>query len=518
MGPAVMTTMSLAQDSLQAHDISVGWTKRMRRRSQFGVAIVRSQVNFYFFWEKRWLFLAFLVGIIMLSLPLPEGLSYEAMLVLTMSVVATILFVTEPIPLPAVALLIIVGQVFLLKIDSSVVAKSLMTDSVLFIMGSLMLAVAIVKQQLDKRIAFAIVRITGTKTINICFGISVVSGLLASFIGEHTVAAMMLPVGITLIQLTSDDPRKVRNLAAVLLLSIAYGCAVAGIGTPSGGARNAIMIGYWKEFFFDPLNPDTRVFLVDYVTWMAYAYPVFLIQLPLVTVILLLTFRPEHRNLSRAVAKLRNQIKLQGPMKSADWLAIIFFLVVLLGWIFHSSAYGMGTIAVFGASLFLVVGLVRWEDVNSGVNWGVVLLYAAAISLGVQMKDTGAAHWLAENFLSFLNPIGADSGIGLWAAISILTTSVTNTMSNGAAVAVLGPIVLKVASVAGENPIVLGFITAISSAFAYLTVIGTPACTIVYASGYLKSTDFLKVGWRMVVVSTILMLIVAAIYWPILGE
>ncbi|HEY9163646.1 MAG TPA: anion permease, partial [Magnetovibrio sp.] len=99
----------------------------------------------------------------------------------------------------------------------------------------------------------------------------------------------------------------------------------------------------------------------------------------------------------------------------------------------------------------------------------------------------------------------------------LLTTGVTNTMSNGAAVAVLGPIVLKLAVAAGESPIILGFITAVSSAFAYLTVVGTPACTIVYASGYLKTTDFLKVGWKMAVMSTIIMLAAAAIYWPLLG-
>jgi len=163
-----------------------------------------------------------------------------------------------------VALLIVGGQILLLGIDSTTVAKSLMTDSVLFIMGSLMLAVAIVKQRLHRRIAWLIVRVTGTKTSRICFGISVVSGLLASLIGEHTVAAMMLPVGVTLIQLTSDDPKKVRNLAAVLLFSICYGCSIAGIGTPSGGARNAIMIGYWKEFFYQPGNPETYKFLVDY--------------------------------------------------------------------------------------------------------------------------------------------------------------------------------------------------------------------------------------------------------------
>jgi sodium-dependent dicarboxylate transporter 2/3/5 len=134
------------------------------------------------------------------------------------------------------------------------------------------------------------------------------------------------------------------------------------------------------------------------------------------------------------------------------------------------------------------------------------------------MKDTGAAQWIAESFLALMTPLGAEKGIGLWAAVSGLTTLVTNTMSNGAAVAVLGPIVLKMATVAGESPIVLGFITAISSAFAYLTVVGTPACTIVYASGYLKTTDFLVVGWRMVLMSMFMMIMAASLYWPLLGN
>ena len=472
--------------------------------------------SIHFVWEKKWFFIAMVVGIILLSLPTPNGLSREAMIVLSMSIVATILFVTEPIPLPAVALMIILGQVFLLGSSSSDVAKTLWNDSVLFILGSLMLAVGVVKQKLDKRIAWVIVRITGTKTSNICFGISVVSGLLASFIGEHTVAAMMLPVGITLVTLTSDDPKKVRNLAAVLLFSIAYGCSVAGIGTPSGGARNAIMIGYWREFFFDPSNPETQKFLIDYVRWMVFAYPMFLIQLPFVTLVLFLTFKPEYRDLSRAVVKLRAQVESEGPMKAADWISIILFLLVLMGWVFMSDSVGMGTIAILGATAFLISGLVRWEDINSGVNWGVVLLYGAAISLGIEMKETGAAIWVATNFLNLLEPFGASDGFGLWAAVSVLTTAVTNMMSNGAAVAVLGPVVLKMAVVAQESPIIIGFITAISSAFAYLTVVGTPACTIVYASGYLKTTDFLVVGWKMALISIVIMLAAAFLYWPYL--
>ncbi len=481
------------------------------------VARVSKTLKIYYFWEKRWFFIAMAVGFGLLQLPLSDDLSREALIVLTMSVVATILFITEPIPLPTVALMIIIGQVLLLGLDSTNVAKSLMTDSVLFIMGSLMLAVAVVKQKLDKRIAWLIVRVTGTKTSNICFGISAVSGFLASFIGEHTVAAMMLPVGITLITLTSDDPKKVRNLAAVLLFSISYGCSVAGIGTPSGGARNAIMIGYWKEFFYNPTDPETLKYLIDYVDWMIFAYPMFLIQIPVVTIILLATFKPEYRNLSRAIVKLRAEVDMQGSLKPGDWVAILIFVLVLTGWITSSGTIGMGTVAIFGAVGFLVAGLVKWEDINSGVNWGVILLYAAAISLGVQMKDTGAAQWVAEHFLNLLSPFGADEGLGLWAAVSTLTTFVTNTMSNGAAVAVLGPIVLNLATVANESPIVIGYITAISSAFAYLTVVGTPACTIVYASGYLKTTDFLKVGWKMCIMSIIVMMLGAYFYWPLLG-
>ncbi len=316
---------------------------------------------------------------------------------LAMSLVATVLFVTEPIPLPTVPLLIIVGEIVLLGLNPSKVAQSLMTDSVLFIMGSLMLAVAIVKQKLDKRVAWAIVQMTGTNAYWISFGITAVCGFIAAFIGEHTVAAMMLPVGVRLVSLTHSDPRKVHNLAAVILFSISYGCSIASIATPSGGARNAIMIGYWQEIFFSPVDPATRRYLMDYLTWIIYAFPMFLLRLPIVTALLFWTFRPESSDMSRAVARLRTQVMMDGPLKLSDWLSIGIFLLTILGWIFLSDTLGLGSIALMGVCAFLVFGLVRWEEINQGVNWGVVLLYAAAISLGVEMQATGAAEWLAAD-------------------------------------------------------------------------------------------------------------------------
>lgn len=467
--------------------------------------------------EKRWFFITLVIQAIMLYSPMPEGLTLEGWRVIIMTVGATLLFITEPIPLPAVALLIVLGQVFLLKIDSTLVAQSLMKDSVLFIMGSLMLAVALVKQQLDKRLALLIISVTGSNTYRIAFGISVFSGILASFIGEHTVAAMMLPVALSLLQLATEDPDKRRALGVLFLFSISYACAMAGIGTPSGGARNAIMIDYLRGFFFAADDPATFRYSVSYLDWMLYAYPIFLVQLPLMHLILRMTFKTDITDLGPAVEKLKEQVGKEGAMTGRHYLAIALFVLILIGWVGFSSNVGMGTIAILGAVLFMIFGLVRWDDLNSGVNWGVVLLYAAAISLGVQMRDTGAAAWVAGIFMDLLAPIGMDSGLGLLAGVMLLTTLITNTMSNGAAVAVLGPIVLSIAMSTETNPLAVGMVTAISSAFAYFTVIGTPASTIVYSSGLLRSSDFMKVGWRMALMSFIVLLLASKLYWPLTG-
>ena len=505
----------LGRDSLLAHAPSSG-LRRFRRRGYQRYRLLRSNVDLSLVWKRRWFILSMMMGFTMMSLPTPEGLTHDGMIVLAMSFMATVLFISEAVPLPTVPLLIIIGEVILLKVDPTKVAQSLMTDSVLFIMGSLMLAVAVVKQRLDKRIAWWIVRMTGTNVYWISFGITTVCGLLAAFIGEHTVAAMMLPVGVTLITLTSNDPKKVHNLAAVILFSISYGCSIAGVATPSGGARNAIMISYWKDFFYNANDPATQRYLMDYLHWAIFAFPMFLLRLPIVAFLLVFTFKPETVDMSRAISRLRTQVSMQGPMRGSEWMTILIFLVTIICWVLFSAQLGLGVIAIAGTAAFLIFGLVRWEDINAGVNWGVVLLYAAAISLGVEMKSTGAAEWVANNVIHAMTAVGAGTDLAFNAAIALLTIGVSNTMTAGAAVAVLAPIVLKTAVAAGEDPLRVGFITAISSAFGYLTPAAQPAFTIIYASGYLKGSDFFKIGIRMMVISIIVLLVTSTFYWPLL--
>ncbi|WP_202882136.1 DASS family sodium-coupled anion symporter [Candidatus Manganitrophus noduliformans] len=458
--------------------------------------------------KRKWIFIGLAVGFVMLMIPVPEGLTPVGMKALALVVVAFIFFMTEPVPLPGVALFIAVSQVLLGLEKPTGVAQSFMSDSVFFIMGSLMIAAAIVKQNLDKRIALAIVRLTGPRIERIVLGLVSVSAVIASFIGEHTVSAMMLPVGVALIKFTSDDRKKVKNLSILLMLSIAYGAMIAAIGTPSGGARNAIMLAYWKELF--GLN-------LTYFQWVVAAYPIILLEIPFVAYVLYRSFSPEVKDLSPAISALRAKVEEEGKLTRQDWVTIGIFLITVVMWMTISDQIGLGITALIGVLLFMVAGVVRWEDLNNNVNWGTILVYGGAISLGIMMKQSGVAEWIAKSFLTWVEPIGIHQGVPLLAAMSLMTVVLSSFMSSGATVGMLGPITLQIASLSGTSIVQAGFVTVISTSFVYLTSVASPACNIIYGGGYLNRTDFLKAGWKLVLVSFLLLLLISAGYWRMLG-
>ena len=432
-------------------------------------------------------------------MPTPEGLTPEGHHILVIVVIAIFLIIFEPVSLPAIAFIVLILEVLFSIASPNAAAKSFFSDAVFFIMGSLMLAVAIVSQGLDTRLALGIIRITGNKTWKIVFGFVGISAILSSFIGEHTVTAMMMPVGLTLIRYTKSDPKQLRNLTPLILFSIAYGSAMGSIGTPSGGGRNVIMLDYWREF---------GIANVTYLKWMSYAYPMLLIEIPLAAAILWFTFKPEHKNLDTAVRKLKVQVAKSGKMTGREISAIFIFILVFLGWVFLSPKIGLGVIALIGVVLYLVFGLIHWDDLNRNTNWGVILLFGAAISMGLQMKDTGAALWIAENVISALERITPNIDILRWFISVFLTGILTNLLSNAATVAVIGPIVLNM----GGDPIIIGFSTAIASAFAYLTVVASPTCMIIHSSGLVKSKDYLKAGWKMFLMSATVLFLMSQIW------
>ena len=458
----------------------------------------------YWVTRKKWLIVAFVLSLFLFYIPSPETLTPEGHRTLIIVVIVLILIMGEVIPLPAVAILIIILEV-ILEIDTpNGVATSFMSDAVFFIMGSLMLAVAIVSQGLDKRLALGIIKMTGNKTWRIVFGFVAISAILSSFIGEHTVAAMMLPVALTLVRNTSENQKVVHRLATLLLFSIAYGCAIGSIGTPSGGGRNVVMIGYISEFGLGNIS---------YLDWIKYAYPMLLIEIPFAVLILWFTFRPNQTTLDSAVRKLKVNVTKTGKMTGNQIMSILIFVAVFLGWVFLSPYLGLGIVALIGVFLYLSFGLIEWKDINRNTNWGVIILFGAAISLGIQMKETGAAEWVAGQAIYGMQMIVDDVGFLRWFISVFLTGILTNILSNAATVAVLGPVVLNM----GGDPIILGLATSIASAFSYLTIVASPTCMIIHSSGLVKSSDYLKAGWKLFIMSIFLLFLVSTIYWPMLS-
>ena len=128
------------------------------------------------------------------------------------------------------------------------------------------------------------------------------------------------------------------------------------------------------------------------------------------------------------------------------------------------------------------------------------------------MKNTGAALWIGNSLMGQFELLIDQFAMIPYIINIFLTTLLSNIMSSSGTVAVLGPITLSM----GGEPIYMGMTTAISSAFGYFSAIAAPACMIIYSSGLVKITDFLKAGWRMMIMSTITLLVICKFYWPLI--
>jgi len=129
------------------------------------------------------------------------------------------------------------------------------------------------------------------------------------------------------------------------------------------------------------------------------------------------------------------------------------------------------------------------------------------------MNETGAAKWLADTILFYLQNIVENVSIVRWSFSVLVSAILTNLLSNAATVAILGPIVLDM----GGDPVILGLSTSIASAFAYLTIVASPTCMIIYSTGIIRSKDYFKAGWKLFIVSLILLMLISIFYWPVLS-
>ena len=460
--------------------------------------IISSSILFWFS-QKKWFVYSILVSIFLLNLSTPIGLSVPAYHSLIILVLVFMLVTFEPIPFPAIALLTLVLQVVLGVAPPDQVASSFMNDAVLFVMGSLMFAIAIVHQGLDIRLARFIVFIFGKSKRMFLAGLMSISAILSSFLGEHTVIAIMLPIGLSVIKNIDIQQTDGKNAVLITLFSIAYGTIIGSIGTPSGGARNVIMINYLQEF--------SNVH-IDYWKWMKHAYPILIIQLIVAYFVLQFAFPSSLKNIK--MRGYKKNVENRSIKKDINHLfSCLIIIAIIASWFTFNDIYGLGIIALGGALTFMIFGMITWEEINKNTNWGVILLFAATISLGFQINETGASSWLVIKFNELLNSLPANSMNVSWSIMAILSGLTANFFTSSATVSLIGPMAIEL----HPTDISFALSSAIASGFSFLTVISSPTAMIIYSTGLVSTKVFFKVGILMFIISILILYLMSQFYW-----
>lgn len=445
------------------------------------------------------------------SLLTNEDVARMAKIMVAILFLAAFLWGTEALSLGATDILVGVMMYLFAILPIDEISKAYMTDAVFFIFGILAVAVGVSKTGLDKRIGLILLsRIKSTKAFAFIFMPAL--AICASFLSEHALVALLIPVlmGIYKVTCTMHGVKKDRALAIFLLLGVCFAANHGGPGSPAAGGRNAIMVGYLMDYG----TP------IAFLEWVKYGMPFVPFMSVVIGAFMYIRLKPKFlvkdMNPSEVVkAEVARMPKFGG--KEAAMGVILVLLVA--AWVIIGEHAGLGGPTLYAVMAMFLCRIIKWEDIQDGVAFDVVGLYAAACAMGVGLKFTGGALWLAQSFVDSL-PDFLTKGDGLLIGVSLATGTMTNFMSDGATVAALGPIFLPMATLANVSVWKVGLITSFSSSFANFLIVGTPNNAICFAMGrdpetgekLLDVMDFVKYGLPVTILAWLVLW-----FWTILG-
>ncbi|MFH1992428.1 MAG: SLC13 family permease [Pseudomonadota bacterium] len=446
-----------------------------------------------------------------------ENVARLAKVMIAILFLAAFLWGTEALPLGATDIMVGVLIYLFAILPINDISRAYMTDAVFFIFGILVVAVGVAKTGLDKRIGLILLsRIKSAKSFAFVF--FPMLAITAGFLSEHALVALLIPVlmGVYKVTCKMHGVKKDRALAVFLLLGLCFAANHGGPGSPAAGGRNAIMVGYLMDYG----NPIT------FLEWVKYGMPFVPLMSVVIGAYMYIVFKPKFKvpdvNPSEVVkAEVANMPKFGG--KEAIMAVILVFLII--GWMVLGEEAGLGGPTLYGVAAMFLCRIIEWEDVQQGVAFDVVGLYAAACAIGVGLKFTGGALWMAQGFVEAL-PDMLTKGDGLVVGVSIMTGIMTNFMSDGATVAALGPIFLPMAALANVHIWKVGLICSFSSSFANFLVVGTPNNAIAFGMGrdpetgerLLEVMDFVKYGLPVTILAWIVLWTWTIFgYWKILS-
>ncbi|MBI5233083.1 MAG: DASS family sodium-coupled anion symporter [Deltaproteobacteria bacterium] len=444
-----------------------------------------------------------LVFLYVVATPASDGLSEAGKDAMAIFLLCLILWVSNAIP-PAVTGLFAIVLVPLLGVLPKKDAYALFgNEAVFFILGAFILAAAIMRTGLSNRIALTIMKKTGSTPKRLLLSVFFLAAVLSFFMSEHAVAAMLFPTVLAIANGLGLRPGA-SNYGKLLFLSLAWGCVIGGVATFLGGARVPLAVGMLKESTGETIG---------FLSYTIAVFPLVMIMMGFAVFLLPRLFPIDIEGVDKAREILSKRIKTMGKVSTNEYAVGVVLVLTVAAWMMLGHTAGLANIALISVVVLFVLKVVSWKDIEEYVNWGVVLMYGGAITLGVALDRSGAAAWLAY------------AAIGEWAGspwmviafFSFLTLVLTECMSNAAVIAVLLPIGIGLAERFAMSPMLITYAIAIPAGLAFALPMATPANAIAASSNYITVSDLMKGGVIMTVVSWIVIMLVAAFWWPLIG-
>ncbi|PIE65107.1 MAG: transporter [Desulfobacterales bacterium] len=442
----------------------------------------------------------------------PLGVEFElnqqAKGALAVFCLAAVWWVFEVVPIGVTSLAIGCLQALYLIREPKAAFKDFMDPSVLFIFGSIVIGMVFTKTGLTKRLAYKMLAIIGDRTSLILLGCFTMTALLTHVMAHTAVAATMFPLLMTINALYSEDDRPTR-FGRGLFIGMAFVAGAGSIVTLLGAARGAVALGFYKDI----MNVEISFFELT-----MYMFPIGWLLVFLLWGYFMLICRPEKARIDGLKERSKQMYVNLGAWTRNELLTLFIvigtiLIIALKNFVPVFSVLDKTAIMLASTILFFILQILDVEDLEE-IPWNIILLFAGAMSIGFCLWETGAAKWLAVNWLQLFKDA---PGMVFILGMAFFVMIMTNLIMNVAAIAISLPVALVIAPYIGVAGEVVLFSSLVVAGMPFLFLVGAAPNAIAYSSRQFTTGQFFLYGVPASILLMVMVWLAAQFIWPLMG-
>ena len=474
-------------------------------------------------YKKKGFIFGLLVFIVMQILPAPEGLSSEGWSVAAIVSLMAIWWATEAIPVAVTALLPLALFPLIGIVSFKEAAIPYANPNIYLFLGGFMLALAIERSGLHKRMALHMIIAAGSSGPKLIAGFMTIAALISMFVMNTSTTLMLLPIGLAVCSVVSNTipgltEKEITYFDTSLMLGIAYAATIGGMSTLVGTAPNIVFSAFMQETY------GIEISMID---WMTLGVPLAIVMLYSAWIVLTkYVFPTSFITSNETKLYLKNMLNEQGPLSKDEIKISIIFGLTAIAWMLRTvldnyqmfSGLTDAGIAIISAILLFMIPstsnkgeLLDWSD-SDKLPWGLLILFGGGLSIAAQINSSGLGIWIGEG-LSVLSTVPPIFLILALAALIIFLTEVT---SNVATTSTFLPVFGAVAVGIGVLPVSLTVPVCLAASCAFMLPVATPPNAIVYGSGKFTIATMMKAGFALNIIGIVVVTLFAYYLAPLI--